>query len=1031
MADQEYQRKLTAILSADVAGYSMLMRDDEAATVRTITTYRKVLAQLIQQYRGRMVDSPGDNILAEFTSVVDAVNCAVEIQRELAERNAEMPENRKMKFRIGINLGDVIAEGKRIYGDGVNIAARLEGLADVGGICISGTVYDAIESKIGLEYEFLGEQEVKNIDKLIRAYRVLSYPGAAAYRVVKAKKAVGKKWRKMTMAAVVVVIVVAGIGPVVWNQYFGPPVLEKASVEKMAFPLPDKPSIALLPFNNMSGDPNQEYLCDGISEAIISTLSKVPGLFVIARNSSFTYKGKPVKVQRVAEELGVRYVLEGSVQRSNDILRVTAQLIDALKGNHLWSERYDFNMDDLLSIQDEIAMSVLVETQVKLTEGEQVRLLKKETNNLKAYEKFMQATSYYRRTNRMDMYKARQLYEDAIRLDPDFSGAYRMVAATHMWDFTRKWSKDSDRSWQMTIEYAEKALALDENNPGNLLLWSAINQYRGNYEKSIELCQRFVELNPNDTGALESLAGRLFNAGRYEEAIPFQEQAGRLNPFPPGRYHRNSGLYYWFVGQYEKAILASKKALQINPDDITAFRNLAAIYVELGRNEQAGLAAENVMRLEPNFSIESHFKNMPWKDREGMARYMDALRKAGLPDFQHSIEPEKPTIAVLPFENMSGDPDQQYFSDGITEQIITSISKVPYISVIARQSSFAFRNSEKTVQQIAEELGVKYILEGSLQRSGDQLRINAQLIDAVSGHHIWAENYDREFNDIFAVQDEICKNIMVALQVKLTLGESARMDVAKVNINAYQKNLEALEHYRRRIKDEVPVAQQLAREAIAIDPEYASAYILIGWTYLDEVWFGITKTPSISIAKAEEMVQKAISIRGITAEENGLLSSIHLLKKDLDKAIFYAQEAINEYPSSAPSHHILGMALRSNGQYHEAIACFKRALKLNPIKTINYLNNLAWAYLYSKQYEKAISTWNDTLDRHPDYLFAYMGLTCAYWLTGSKDRAKEAAKQVLRINPKFSVGYWEKRSYLKDRKLRDQLFDAWRKAGLQ
>jgi class 3 adenylate cyclase len=294
MATEEFRRKLNAILSADVEGYSLLMRDDEEATIRTLTTYRKAITNLIQQYRGRLVDATGDNFLSEFTSVVDAVNSAVEIQRELAERNVELPENRRMQFRIGINLGDVVEEGDRIYGDGVNIAARMEGLAEGGGICISGTVYDAIEHKIGLEYEYMGEQEVKNIPKPIRAYRVLSFPGAAAHRVIKAKKAFGKTWRNVFVAVAAVLVVGAAV--VIWNLYFRTPSVEVASVEKMAYPLSDKPSIAVLPFDNLSGDPKQGYFSDGLTDQIITGLSKVPHLFVIARNSTFTYKGKPVKI---------------------------------------------------------------------------------------------------------------------------------------------------------------------------------------------------------------------------------------------------------------------------------------------------------------------------------------------------------------------------------------------------------------------------------------------------------------------------------------------------------------------------------------------------------------------------------------------------------------------------------------------------------------------------------------------------------------------------------------------------------------
>jgi adenylate cyclase len=386
---------------------------------------------------------------------------------------------------------------------------------------------------------------------------------------------------------------------------------------------------------------------------------------------------------------------------------------------------------------------------------------------------------------------------------------------------------------------------------------------------------------------------------------------------------------------------------------------------------------------------------------------------------------------VLPFANMSNDPEQEYFCDGIADQIINSIANIPYIEVIARNSSFAYKGKSVNVQQIANDLRVRYILEGSLQRDYQNVRINAQLIDAKTGRHLWAEHYDRKLTDIFLVQDEICKNIMVALQVKLTVGEMARTRADTVNIKAYEKFLKASEHALRRTKEDVLVARQLSKEAIALDPKYAAAYLEIGWSYVDEVWFGMTKTPEESIASAEEMAQKAASIHGYQGEENSLLSSINLLKKDLNKAISYAEKAVEQRPNSALDHFILGMALRYNGQYDEAISRFKRALQLNPVKPLNYLNNLAWAYLFSRQYEKAIPIWNETLQRSPDYLFAYLGLTIAYWLSGQEDQAQQAAKHVLRINPKFSMDYWDKQDPTKDKELKEQNADAMRRAGLK
>ena len=394
MTTRDVKRKLRAILSADVQGYSRLMGDDEVATVKTITEYRETLTSLVNQYTGRVVDSPGDNVLAEFGSVVDAAQCAVEIQNILKTKNEELPENRRMVFRIGVNLGDVIQEGDRIYGDGVNIAARIESLADGGGICISGTAYDQIKNKLALAYDYLGEHSVKNISEPVRVYKVPMDPKDVG------KKRAAKPWKKIAIAAAVLLILACGGALAVWHFYLRPSPTEVAvaskkvpvpeSPDEMPPPVSDKPSIAVLPFTNISGDPKEDFLSDGITEQIITALSKIPKMLVIARNSVFTYKGKPVMVQQVSEELGVRYVLEGSVQKSGDKLRITAQLIDARTGNHLWSESYDRDLKDLFDLQDDITKNVITALQVKLTEGQAASILGKGTENLKAYLKLMQ-----------------------------------------------------------------------------------------------------------------------------------------------------------------------------------------------------------------------------------------------------------------------------------------------------------------------------------------------------------------------------------------------------------------------------------------------------------------------------------------------------------------------------------------------------------------------------------------------------------------------------------------------------------------
>jgi len=395
MEPTRVERKLTAILSADVKGYSRLMGEDEVATIRTLTAYRELMTSLIQQNHGRVVDTPGDNLLAEFGSVVDAVACAVEVQRGLAQRNAELPDQRKMEFRIGINLGDVVVDEERIYGEGVNIAARVEGLAEGGGISISGTVYEHVKNKLALGYEYQGEQTVKNIAEPVRVYRIRMDVGAAALKVGTQKRPVPR--HRQRSALVVAAVLIVGVGAVAsWYFYLrsSPPPSKVVSEGTLTSPLPEMPSIAVLPFHNLSDDPKQEYFSDGITNDIITDLSKFSNLFVIASNSVFTYKGRPVKVKEVGRDLGVRYVLEGSVQKIADRVRINAQLIDAATSRHLWADRYDRDLKDIFAVQDEITKSIVTALKVILSEDEQRRVARRYTDVLEAYDLFLRGRSY-------------------------------------------------------------------------------------------------------------------------------------------------------------------------------------------------------------------------------------------------------------------------------------------------------------------------------------------------------------------------------------------------------------------------------------------------------------------------------------------------------------------------------------------------------------------------------------------------------------------------------------------------------------
>lgn len=628
MPAQNFKRKLTAILIADVKGYSRLMGEDEEFTVRSMTAYREVIAGVVQKHQGRVVDSVGDNLLAEFSSVVDAVRCAVEIQEELKARNAELPENRRMTFRIGINLGDIIEEEGRIYGDGVNIAARVESLAEGGGICISSTVYEQVKNKLTLGYECLGEHTVKNITDPVGVYRVLMEPEAAG-------KVTGKerpRLRQWHWAALSVAIILVGGAVAIWHFYLRPtpPSIEVASVEKMAFPLPDKPSIAVLPFTNMSEDPKQDFFSDGITEEIITVLSKVPGLFVIARNSTFTYKGKAVKIRQVAEELGVRFVLEGSCRKAGDKVRITAQLIDAITGYHLWGERYERELKDIFAVQDEITLKILMALQVKLKGGDQAGAFVKGTENLEAYLKLLKGREYSDRNNKEANALARNMYEEAIALDPAYAMAYLRLSATHIIDIHFGSTTSPKKSLQRALELVQKALVLDGDLAEAHSFLGRIYLAKRQYIEAIAEGERAIALAPSSDFVYAALAFSLHHAGRPEEAIALYEKAIRLNPIPPVWYLTSLASSYQGTGRYEESIKLHKKALRRSPENLWAHLGLAGIYSILGREQDARAEAAEVLRIDPQFSLKSSETSSLYKNQADIELRIEAWRKAGL-----------------------------------------------------------------------------------------------------------------------------------------------------------------------------------------------------------------------------------------------------------------------------------------------------------------------------------------------------------------------------------------------------------------
>ena len=618
--DTQLERKLVAIMSADAEGYSRLMGDDEAATVRTITEYREVITGAVERHGGRVVDAPGDNVLAEFASVVDAVRSAAEIQAEIRSRNAALPDARRMRFRIGINLGDVIVDGARLYGDGVNIAARLEALAEGGGVCLSGAAYDQVEGKLPLAYDYLGEHTVKNIARPVRVYRLRLDATATPARTRRA----GRARRFSAPAAVGALVALAILGAAGWSAWhrLRPPA-------STGLALPDKPSIAVLPFANLSRDPTQDYFSDGVTEDLITGLSKLSGLFVIARNSAFTYKGKAVKVGDVGRDLGVRYVLEGSVQRAADRVRITAQLVDATTGYHIWAERYDREARDIFALQDAVTQQIVQTLAVKLTEAERARLGRPSKADPAVYDLVLRGQEERWRTTPEGNAESRRLFVKALDLDPGYARAHLGLAWSQLQSFQFGWNRDP-QSLVRARELAERALELD---PSLALAHSVIAQillWRRDHDGAIAAGERAVALAPNDADGYETLAEVLTWSGRPEDGIRAIEKAMRLNPHAPYFYRWTLGHAYFLTRRNADALAALDQVANENPNFLPAYAYRAVIFTEMGRQADAQAAWARAGHLEPGASSASIGQRLPYRRPADVDRVVSAMQRAGL-----------------------------------------------------------------------------------------------------------------------------------------------------------------------------------------------------------------------------------------------------------------------------------------------------------------------------------------------------------------------------------------------------------------
>jgi adenylate cyclase len=627
MTPPDVRRKLSAIFSADVAGYSRLMGRDEAATVRTLTMYKETMTRLIHHHRGRVVDSPGDNLLAEFDSVVQAVQCAFEVQAELKVRNDALPRERRMLFRIGINLGDVIVDGERIYGDGVNVAARLESLAASGGICVSRSAFEQIETKLTFGCEELGDLRVKNIARPIGVYRVWADVDSTGCKPAR-KAGLSPALLKAAGGLLAVALLVGAF--FFWMEAHRPERRLTAAPPSAAVPpaAARQASIAVLPFNNIGEDPEQEYFSDGMTNDIITDLSKFHELFVIASNTAFTYKGKAARIEDVAQDLGVRYVLEGSVQKIGERVRINVQLVDAGAGNPIWAERYTGDMKNIFSLQNDIVQAIVTNLAVKIPSAERARVMQKGTGNLQAYDYLLKGYNYYYRRNRAANILAAEMFEKAVSLDPNYAAAYVALGLTEFDKVSYGWTEFPHQALDRAQELAQRGLTLDESNSALHHLLARIFALRNQYEPAIDELERALELNPNDAESYEALGWIRLWFGRTDAAIESLELALRLDPSAPRNTLMHLGMAYYLKERYQDAIATLEKGLIQWPEFSGLHIVLAAAYAQAHRMNEAAEAASEVRRLEPFFELDSFGRAL--RNPSDRDKLIAGLRKAGL-----------------------------------------------------------------------------------------------------------------------------------------------------------------------------------------------------------------------------------------------------------------------------------------------------------------------------------------------------------------------------------------------------------------
>ena len=992
MAESGVTQRVAAILAADAAGYSRLMAADEPATIDALDAARAVFIEHIESNHGRVVDTAGDSVLAVFETTEGAAVAAAAIQARLGELNAPVPADRRMPFRIGLHLGDIRekADGT-VYGDGVNVAARLEGLAEPGRIVVSGSVHDSIRGRHGLTYHFLGEQEVKNIAEPVRAYRVLAEGETAP--------AAPRSGRRLILAGVAVALlalVVAFLWPA--DHHESLPEVTTAEPEDPILAMPTGPSIAVLPFDNMSGDPEQEFFGDGLAEEIIAGLSRFSNLRVLARNSTFQFKGQSTDVRAIGESIGAQYVVEGSVRKAGDQVRVSAQLLNADDGSHLWSENYEATLtpQNLFHVQDAITAQIVsrlgdVHGAINRNAIEHVR--RKAPSDLRSYDCVLLAYEYQRFLTPDKHANVKSCLQQAVQDNPGYSDAWANLSYTYVDQY---WSgyDGPPNPLDLGYEAARKAVNLDPTNQLGYYQLANVHFFTNDQEQFALEAERALELNPNNTEILAALAIRLVYVGERERGLALMGKAIQLNPAHPGWYWYPIVYHHYINRDYETALEYTRR---INmPGFFYSHFWFAAIHGQLGNVEAAKEAATELNRLNPGFKDDpTRFMGMWFKSQDAMDHLIEGLEKAGL--FDEPEAPTHPIIAVLPFDSMSEDPAHQFFADGVAEDIITRLARFPDIGVIARNSSFQYQGENVDVRAVADALGATYVLEGSVRRSENDIRVIAQLLDASDGTHLWAETYDRDLTagSVFEIQDDITERVVGAIAssdsiIAMAVTEASAGKVP-ADLASYECVMRALDFWRVITPDAHLAARTCLERVISEEPDYAQAYVVLTGITIDEMLYGYNPQPELAPAldRALRYAERAIDLDRTSGWSHWALARVLYFRHDLGGFRTEAERAVALAPNDAMLLGGAGAHLCYSGSWERGFALMERAIELNPHHQTWY--HIPYFYdAYRKgQDEDALAAARRI--NMPGFFWTYLMLAAAY---GQLDMASEATGAV-------------------------------------